>query len=441
MGSSRILRVAWGMLPATARLRIRRLVRRDLARPQDLEGATVEDAAPAEHARACRRLLTDLLHFHCPRGVDEAHGGYFESLEGRGFAVAADKHVIFQARQLWFFSALAARGIEPEATRPAADRGFRFLTHRAWDEKHGGFHAAVTRQGEPRDRRKHAYVQAFALYALAAYRQATGSAAALERAVELFETLQRRAHDPRYGGFREWFEPDWTPAVRSDPPRLVGRAGRKTFNTHLHLLEACAELYRAWPEPRLRERLAELVAIVTSKVVVGPFHNGVDAFHEDWSVDDEKSNLCASYGHDLEAVWLVLDSGLDPEPHRAWAEAVCRACLSRGYDRKRGGLFHRGALGRPADDRRKVWWVQAEALVALLRMYGLTGSREYFEAFARTFRFVQRQQVCPAGGWWSLLEEDGSRGGDAQRSGPWQAAYHAGRALLYCAEMLDEDPR
>jgi mannobiose 2-epimerase len=423
-------------------LRRSRLGRLGLAPPQNLAGATPDDASPAEEARACRRLLVDgLVRFYLPGSLDLAWKGYHEVLDGDEFRVTGPKHTIFQSRQLWFFSTLARKGIAAEETRPAADLGCELLLERARDAAHGGFHASVTREGEPEDRRKHAYVHAFALFGLVAYHRATGSEEALAAAREVFETLERRAHDSLHGGYTEWFEPDWTPSARTDPPRLIGAAGRKTFNTHLHLLEAYADLYRVWPQGVLRERLTELITIVTSTVLARPFHLNVDLFSPDWRAVDTETNLRASYGHDLEAVWLVLDAlpalGLAPSLYREWAEAVARASLTWGYDKKHGGFYHRGRLGRPASDRTKVWWVQAEAMVALLRLYLLTARKEYREAFARTLRFVERQQAAPGGGWWSELREDGSRGSNARRTGPWQAAYHSGRALLLSAEMLE----
>ena len=53
-------------------------------------------------------------------------------------------------------------------------------------------------------------------------------------------------------------------------------------------------------------------------------------------------------------------------------------------------------LGKPAEDTRKEWWVEAEALVSMLEMYRLTGKREYYEVFSQTFAFVAQHQVAVA---------------------------------------------
>ncbi len=156
------------------------------------------------------------------------------------------------------------------------------------------------------------------------------------------------------------------------------------------------------------------------------------------------ANLKASYGHDVECSWLVLEAaralGEAPALHRSWAEALCGYAMKYGYDKVRGGFFYTGPLGKPATDTRKEWWVQTEALVAMLEMYRLTGKPEYYAAFAKTFDFVQKHQIAQEGGWWATRKADGSAQGNA-RTGPWQGAYHNGRALILCAKCWRNWPR
>ena len=349
---------------------------------------------------------------------------------------------MLQCRQLWFFSALAERGIEQQAALRAASRGFDFLLTQLHDSHYGGFYHSASREGRPIDRRKHVYAQSFAVYALVAYYRATGSPEALAHARALFETLLEKAHDPVDGGAFEWFSEDWTPLREAPGSGSADAPPCKTLNTHLHLLEAYGALFRVWPDAPVRAKLLELIAIATSRVLAPSVSSSIQAFDCNWRPAGTERQLRTSYGHDLEAVWLVLDTlpalGLDLGAYRAWAEAVCHCCLELAFDRRHGGFFASGRLGRRADDRTKVWWVQAEALVGLLSMFRLTGQAEYYDAFARTFHFVQHQQVAPAGGWWARVYEDGSRRRATPRTGKWQGAYHSGRALLMCSDILQQ---
>lgn len=401
--------------------------------------------APRDQANRCRRILKEsLVDFYLPACIDAAHGGYFESLREDKFVPSGEKFLVLQARHLWFFSTLAQEGIRKEAALAAAKSGFDFLQNHFRDRRHGGYYAKVRDDGAVKDPRKHVYLNSFALYGLIAYHRASGDDQALAAAKELFRTLEEKAHDRRNGGYTEFFTADWQPITDSKEPGYVGAIGTKTYNTHLHVMEALTDLYRAWPDPLVRQRLTELLLINTS-TVHHPDHNcNIDGWRPDWRMIEEPANLRASYGHDVECVWLALDAGralgLSPRVLRGWAERLCAYSLKYGYDRQHGGFYYTGPLGRPAQDARKEWWVQAEALVSMLEMYRLTGERSYEDAFRQTLDFVEKHQVARNGGWWATRAADGSPRGET-RTSPWQGAYHNGRAMLRCAKLLEEQAK
>src|SRR6266404_527166 len=115
-----------------------------------------------EQASRCRQILkTSVIDFYLPACVDRKDGGYFESLQGDRFAPTGEKFLTLQSRQLWFFSTLAAAGIEKEAALAAARTGFDFLEGKFRDRDHGGYFAKVSDAGRPTDTRKHVYLNAF----------------------------------------------------------------------------------------------------------------------------------------------------------------------------------------------------------------------------------------------------------------------------------------
>jgi mannobiose 2-epimerase len=395
-----------------------------------------------EQAGRCRQILEDsLVDFYLPACVDTAQGGYFETLRDGEFVGSGEKFLVLQARQMWFFSTLAQEGIRPKAARAAAKAGFDFLEKHFRDRRHGGYFAKVRDNGEVKDPRKHVYLNAFALYGLVAYHRAARDDRALAAARELFGVLEEKAHDRRNGGYGEFFTADWRPITDPKESGYVGAIGTKTYNTHLHVMEALTDLYRVWPDPLVRERLTELLVINTS-TVHHPDHNcNIDGWRPDWRMVETPANLRASYGHDVECVWLALDAaralGLSPRLLRGWAEGLCAYSLKYGYDRQNGGFYYTGPLGQPAQDRRKEWWVQAEALVSMLEMYRLTGERVYDDTFRQTLDFVAKHQVAREGGWWATRAADGSPQGQT-RTSPWHGAYHSGRSMLLCAKLLEE---
>jgi mannobiose 2-epimerase len=405
-------------------------------------GETPDRPALRDQAARCRRILkTSLVDFYLPACVDRENGGYLESLRTGKFAATGEKFLTLQARQLWFFSTLTREGIEEKAALAAAKSGYGFLQERMRDRQHGGYFSKVSDTGRPTDRRKHVYLNAFALYGLVAYHRATHDPQALAAAQDLFRVLEEKAHDSRHGGYVEFFYDDWRPITDPKEPGYVGAIGTKTYNTHLHVLEALADLYRAWPDPLVRQRVDELIVINSHTVRHPEFACNIDGWRPDWRMIEAPGNLRASYGHDVECAWLTLDAtravGSSPDLLRSWAESTCAYSLKHGFDREHGGFFYTGPLGRPADDTRKEWWVQAEALVSMLEMYRLTRNAEYYDAFCKTLDFVEKHQVAREGSWWATRAADGSPRGD-QRSSMWQGAYHNGRAMLLCAKLLRE---
>lgn len=407
------------------------------------------EPSPAEfkaQADRCRRILNEsLVQFYLPACLDRENGGYLEYLEGGKFVPKGEKFLTLQARQLWFFSLLASEGIQRQAALDAARHGYEFITKKMKDPVHGGYYSRVTDSGEVKDARKHAYLNSFAIYGFTAYANASKDPAALNSARELFEIMDEKAHDSEFGGYIEFFERDWTPVTDPKAQGYVGAIGHKTYNTHLHLLESFAELSRSWTNSTLQQRLHELIDINISTVHFPTENNNVDAYLRDWTVVNEARNLRASYGHDIECVWLVMDAartgGLSPALLRSWAAGLAENCLKYGYDKDHGGFFESGPLGENASVTKKTWWVQAEALLGLLEMYRLTGDAKFYQAFTRTLDFCERFQVAREGGWWATRAADGSPTDDKSRSNQWQGAYHAGRAMLYAAKWLEEMSR
>jgi len=148
-----------------------------------------------------------------------------------------------------------------------ADRAFDYVMNRFWDTQYGGAYWRLDDVGRVIDDSKKIYGQAFYIYALAEYCQAFAAPVALARARELFELIERHAHDSKYNGYLEC-------AVvigrRADADaRLSDRDmnEKKSMNNHLHLLEAYTNLYRVWKDQRVEQRLRELIALFEQRIL------------------------------------------------------------------------------------------------------------------------------------------------------------------------------
>ncbi len=287
------------------------------------------------------------------------------------------------------------------------------------------------------------YGQAFVIHALVEHFRATGRSNSLERARELFDVIQRRAHDKDHGGWIEHFERDWTPLPLGSPHGVPEVAGLKSANTHLHLMEAFTDLYVVTRDPAVRAALEESLRINTDRFY--PREPGRSCFHRhsDWSAVDDPRGAGLSNGHNVEFAWLMLEA--ERAMGRPWPMDRFRAHLEHalrwGWDAERGGLYHRGEGDRPATDRRKVWWVQAEMLAALSEWWRLEPAPAVADRIVQLLKFVDGWMTDPEHGVWvDSVEEDG-RPLRPTRAHNWKANYHDVRAILEFLEAAESQPR
>lgn len=384
-------------------------------------------------------LRENIIRFWYPEVIDTQDGGYRlnHGLDGR-WRGPGNKSLVTQARTLWFFSRLMNSDYRSDEYLAAARHGYEFLRDRMWDKEFGGFywevdsvgHAAVVSE-------KRLYGQAFGLYALTEYVTASSDPAGRAIADQLFDLIETKAHDVQYAGYRENLLRDWNPS----PTGANHPATIKRMNTHLHLLEAMTTFLSLTQAQMVRERLIELILINSNAVVRKKVGACTDQHFENWQPCRGPDFDRVSYGHDIENIWLLMQAcrtvGINSALLLDLYQTIFHYTLRYGYDRTNGGFYHSGPLNAPADRREKIWWVQAEALVAALHMYRMTGEEIYRECFLKTLDWVINRQVdWQHGDWYESVSASGQVGG--VKTGPWKCPYHNGRAMLQCLEMLDE---
>jgi mannobiose 2-epimerase len=408
-----------------------------------------------DHLQDLKEVLTEnVLGFWFPRCIDDEHGGFITSYDRQGeFAGNGNKQIVTQARMVWLTARLAREGYGDEY-RDIADDGFDFLVDAMWDDDSGGFVWEVERDGTTSKPNKHLYGQSFALYALSEYYRATEDDQAAEYAHELVEVMDEQAKDDDHGGYVEYFTPDWEPITEGqtyleniEPDWSPKESGDtvldptlKLTNTHLHLMEAFTTYQRAFDTDRGRQRLHELLNIVTNTVYRKKRGFCTDKNDPDWTpkLDDEDFRI-VSYGHDLEGVWLAMEAadalGVSSDLFTDLFETLWEYSLEYGYDDDLGGFYFYGGFDEPASFRIKAWWVQAECMTSALRTYEHTGDEQYLDVFEETWEFIREYHVDEEyGEWHSGIDGTEPVG---RKGAVYKAAYHNGRALLECIAALE----
>ena len=129
--------------------------------------------------------------------------------------------------------------------------------------------------------RKQIYGQGFAIYGLAEYYRASGDPESLQRAIQLFELIEKHSFDATHGGYLEARDRNWQPL---DDLRLSAKDANepKSMNTHLHIIEPYTNLYRVWPDARLAQQIEGLLRVFTDPT--DPQSGASTIFDYDWSV-------------------------------------------------------------------------------------------------------------------------------------------------------------
>jgi mannobiose 2-epimerase len=383
----------------------------------------------ARLAREARAELDRIVDWWAAKAPDR-NGGFVGEISADGAALPdADKAVVLNLRLLWFFSSAYARSGSP-ACRELAQRAADYVADRFVDPRHGGLYWMLDAQGRPLDQRKLAYAQAFGVYAFAAHFDATGAQASLAGALGLYDVLERHFRDEQWGGYWDARAEDFS-AV--DDMRLSARDlnAAKSMNAHLHVLEAYAALLRVHPRTGVARALENVFDIMIEKV--RDFESGRlrAYFDRDW----RSIGRGVSFGHDIEASWLLCDAAdaLDQDGARARAKAAAlsmvEATLATGFGPD--GEIYEARDGDGRISQRRVWWIQAEGLIALLNAFELTGDGDYVDACDRLWRFIQAHQIDRDGGEWRASSAlDPPADPPEPQAGPWKCPYHTGRAML-----------
>ncbi|HVU18373.1 MAG TPA: AGE family epimerase/isomerase [Candidatus Didemnitutus sp.] len=389
---------------------------------------------------AAREIEADLrqnvLPFWIQHVVDRPNRTFLGSLSNTlEVDRTAERGALLTSRILWTYAA-AFRRYRDEAYRTMADHAYADLLEHFHDREHGGFYWSIGPDGRVVRDRKQIYGQAFAIYALAEYHAATGKKEALDQAIAIFHLIEKHGREPRFGGYLEAFDRAWRP-VADMRLSAVDQNDPKSQNTHLHVMEAYTTLLSVWPDPAVRQSLREIVDVMLTRIVdPRTGHLGL-FFTEDWKPTSDK----ISYGHDIEAAWLLLaaaeavgDAALVARV-QALAVKIADVTLAEGVDAD-GGVYN---LGGPAGlvDTAKEWWPQAEAVLGFLCAWELSKKPRFLEAALHSWNFIKTRLIDRKNGeWFRGVTREGRLLSDQLKVSFWKCPYHNGRMGLEAVRRL-----
>jgi len=388
-------------------------------------------------ARVSDQLFGHIMPFWCGPALDRENGGWMSWLSNDLKPDRSQpKGLIVNSRILWAFSAVHRAKPEP-IYRQMAERAFDFMMNRFWDAKHGGAFWRLDDSGKVIDDSKKIYGQAFYIYALTEFHGAFGNRAALDRAKELFELIERHAHDTKCCGYVEICNRDWSEAGPDARLSDKDMSEKKSMNNHLHVLEAYTNLYRVWKNPCVEERLRELIKLFETKILDARTRHFNHFFDEQWRVRSDTY----TFGHDIEGSWLlceaaeVLEDAVLLKQTGAVALSMAEVTLKEGIAAD-GALRYEGKGGKIIDGGKECW-PQAEAVIGFLNAFQLSGAAKFLETARRVWDFIENRLVDRVHGewFWRITPEDGVDT-TLPKVSEWKGPYHGSRACLETLHRL-----
>jgi cellobiose epimerase len=385
----------------------------------------------------CHTHLIEIADWWVNNTQDYELGGFYGEVSINNLPVKnANKGIILNSRILWFFSEVAQE-LDNPAYRTAADRAYTYLVNYFFDKKLGGVYWELDCTGNPINTKKQIYAQAFAIYALCAYYKLTRHQSALDHAISLFELIELYAIDSEGEGYLEAFTGEWG---LIEDLRLSDKDLNypKSQNTHLHVLEAYTSLF----------------ALVSTDVVGNALRYNIQMFDR-YMIDRNTYHLRMfmdmdwkdfspgfTYGHDIEAVWLIARA-LEMLGDKNYEKELLPVLLKVGEVNLHESLADDGhvrdsySFATRLVNEESTWWVQAEGLVGFIYLYTVTGKEEYFIAVERLWDFIKKYQIDSENGEWFWSSRLDIQPSPAHyKVGFWKCPYHNGRAMMEVIKYL-----
>ncbi len=382
--------------------------------------------------------LENILFYWKKFSIDEEHGGFVGQRDHYNNQIPeASKGVILNTRILWTFSAVANyKGEKSGELSSIAHRAYGYLKRAFQDNIFGGVYWELDLKGNPINKRKQIYAQAFAIYALSEYFLFSGDENAKNWALSLFRLIEKHARDQKENGYLEAFQENWAPI---EDMRLSekDKNSEKTMNTHLHVLEAYTTLYKISEDAEVKEALENLTTLFLEKFYYPKNQHFQLFFDKQWN---REGNI-VSYGHDIEAIWLIMEaakaSGNEDLVKKAEkiAVPVAETFLKEAYIPKKG-VINEKDLNSGKTDMDRHWWPQAEAMVGLNYAWNISGKKEFKNAIFDIWDYTKEHIIDHENGeWFFRVDENNRPYKEEDKLGMWKCPYHNSRA---CVVLLEQ---
>jgi len=376
-----------------------------------------------------RRLVDDAAPFWLAHGLDRLHGGFITSLDRDGRILDTDKAVWFQGRGTWMYATLYNTVEKRPEWLEAARSGGAFMTRHCF-RADGKMYFTVTREGLPLRVRRYVYSEAFAAMAFAALATATGDAGLAVRARSTFERYLLASFAPGA------ISPKSERPSKALAPLMIAIVTAQEVRTHLGDVDVAGASCTHWIDRAIAEIRRDFMKAGLEAVM--------ETVSPDGAVIDHFEGRLLNPGHAIEAAWFILHEARlrgDGELTRTGL-TILDWMWRRGWDERHGGLFSfvdvHGAPVQECWHDMKLWWPHAEAIIATLLAWTMTGDPVHARRHRLVHDWAFGHFADPEHGeWYGYLHRDGTPALRLKGS-MWKGPFHYPRMLWYGSRLQVE---
>ena len=372
-----------------------------------------------------KELTQEVIPFWEKYSIDRENGGYFTCINDQHKVFDTDKFVWLQARQVWTFATLYDRLEKKQTWFEIARSGSDFLEKYGHDGNYNWFFS-LKRDGQPLMMPYNIFSYTFACMAMGKMHHITGEDKYKTAVDQTFKKITHRAAKPKDRWDKSY--PDARPL--------------KNFALPMILCNLYNELGDLVPE----EEKEQLTHACVNEIfdLFWDEERGVilENISPKGSFSDTFDGRLINPGHGLEAMWFIMDLGVQLD-RNDWIDRSVEMALSiveKGWDKEQEGIFYfMDAQGHPPQQLewdQKLWWVHLEAMICFLKGYELSGSKACWYWFKKIHHYTWShfRDSKRGGEWYGYL----NRSGEVRLSlkgGKWKGCFHVPRALFKLYEI------
>ena len=380
-----------------------------------------------------RELFVNCAPFWLKYGVDKVNGGLINCLDREGKVFSEDKSVWMQGRCGWMYSYLSNSFGENSEYLKFAKSCIDFEDKYCFDTD-GRMYFKVTSDGRPLRKRRYWFSESFYILACAEYSIATGDNDALLNAVKVYDMIWKiflnsqndpfKIHPKTYPETRS-FKPLSEPMIMLNVSYIMRKADKKRTDYYNKNIDKCLSEIRAHYFPEKNAMLENIT-------------------EENGYLNTTADGRIVNPGHDMECAFFLANEAnyRNDKDLLNFAEKVFTDAISRGWDKKYGGIFYfKDVENKPVEAYEhdmKLWWPHNEGINASLLLFSLTGKQEYAEWFEKITKYAFKHfSDSKFGEWYGYLRRDGKVTEPPCKGCTFKGPFHVMRCLASVLKIFD----